>query len=262
MPNSQTSAEPVDPGAGLPHLERRGDVFVLWLVGPEAIGDGSADDDARFHPDWIDAAHAALDEVEAAEGPAALVTANDGKFYSNGLDLEYILPRMDELDSYLERVHTVYRRLLAFEAPTVAAVQGHAFGAGAMLATAQDFRVMRADKGYYCLPEVTMQMPFTPGMSALMTHRLPKQVALEAMTAGRRFGGNEALAAGIVDAVVDGGDGGDGARARTAVLDAAVDKAQGLAALRGRNLAGIKRGIHAELLAVLDQKVTGTTVGD
>lgn len=234
----------------LPTLEQRGDVRILWLAGASAV-----DDDARFHPDWIAAVHEALDGIEASEGPAALVTANTGKFYSNGLDLDFILPRMDRLDAYLDEVHAVYRRLVTFQAPTIAAVQGHAFGAGAMLATAHDFRIMRADRGFYCLPEVTLQMPFTPSMSALMTHRLAPQVALEAMTTGRRYGGADALAAGIVDAAVDASADAD------AVLDAAVAKAQELAPLRGANLAGIKSGIHAGLIEALERKTVGTRIG-
>ncbi|QDQ99032.1 enoyl-CoA hydratase/isomerase family protein [Tomitella fengzijianii] len=234
----------------MPRLQRRGDVFILWLAGTDAV-----DDDARFHPDRMAALHAALDEVEASDGPAALVTANAGKFFSNGLDLDYILPKPDRLDAYLDEVHALFSRLLVFSTPTVAAVQGHAFGAGAMLATAHDFRVMRADRGFYCLPEVTLQMPFTPSMSALMTRRLPPQVALEAMTTGRRYGGRDALAAGIVDAVADGSASAD------AVLDAAVARAQELAPLRGANLAGIKRGIHAELLEALARKTAGTRIG-
>ncbi|NKS27717.1 hypothetical protein GS505_18250, partial [Rhodococcus hoagii] len=44
---------------------------------------------------------------------------------------------------------------------TIAAVQGHAFGAGAMLAVSQDFRVMRSDAATTALPEVNLNMPFT-----------------------------------------------------------------------------------------------------
>ena len=61
----------------MPTLDRHDDVFVLDL----------GDTENRFHPDWLTAVHAALDEVEAAEGPRALVTAATGKFFSNGLDL-------------------------------------------------------------------------------------------------------------------------------------------------------------------------------
>lgn len=227
----------------MPFLNKQDDVFILHLG-----NEGEVDNEARFSPDWLAAAHAALDEVEAGEGPAALVTTATGKFFSNGLDLEYILPRLDQLDVYLDSVHKLYHRLVKLPVPTIAAVQGHAFGAGAMLATAHDFRVMRADRGFYCLPEVTLQMPFTPSMTALVTTRLGNQVALEAMTTGRRYGGADALKAGIVDQIEPGEQ----------LLEAAVARAQSLAALRGANLGGIKSGIHAGLLEALAAKTTGT----
>ncbi|MBV6758241.1 enoyl-CoA hydratase/isomerase family protein [Rhodococcus opacus] len=220
----------------MPYLDRDGDVFILYL-GTE----GETDNENRFHPDWIAATHAALDEVESYEGPAALVTTATGKFFTNGLDTTWIFANTDKLPEYLDRVHTIYSRLLAFPMATVAAVQGHAFGAGAMLATSHDFRVMRADRGFYCLPEVSLNMPFTVGMSALLNTRLPKQAAVEAMTTGRRFGGSDALAAGIVDQIEEG----------DAVLSAAVTRAAALTATRGANLAGIKRGIHHDALAAL-----------
>src|ERR1051325_8852588 len=69
----------------MPYLERDGDVFVLYLG-----NEGQTDNENRFHPDWIDAVHGLLDEVEASEGPAALVTVATGKFYSNGLDTDWL----------------------------------------------------------------------------------------------------------------------------------------------------------------------------
>jgi enoyl-CoA hydratase/carnithine racemase len=97
----------------------------------------------------------------------------------------------------LDGVHTLLARLLGLDVPTVAAIQGHAFAGGAMLALAHDIRVMRADRGWFCLPEVDINIPFTPGMSALITARLSKATAHEAMTTGRRYTGDEAVVAGI-----------------------------------------------------------------
>jgi enoyl-CoA hydratase/carnithine racemase len=71
-----------------------------------------------------------------------------------------------------------------------------------MLALAHDVRVMRADRGYFCLPEVDIGIPFSPGMSALVQGRLSHATAHEAMTTGRRYGGTEALEAGIVSAAL------------------------------------------------------------
>jgi Enoyl-CoA hydratase/isomerase len=93
-------------------------------------------------------------------------------------------------------------RVLALPMPTVAAVTGHAFGAGAMLATAHDWRVRRADRGYYCFPEVDIRIPFIPGMAALVQAKPTPAAAVTAMTTGRRYGGPEALGAGLVDLAV------------------------------------------------------------
>lgn len=222
----------------MPFLERSGDVHILYL-GDEA---GPENNENRFHPEWIDRVHVLLDEVEATEGPAALVTTASGKFFTNGLDTDWLFANLDKITWYLDRVHTLYTRLLTFPMATVAAVQGHAFGAGAMLATAHDFRTVRVDRGFYCLPEVNLNMPFTVGMSALVTSRLPRQTAIEAMTTGRRFGGADAVTAGIADVAV----------AEDEVLSSAVERAAALTNTRGKNLAGIKAGIHADVLAALN----------
>jgi len=220
----------------MPHLERDGDVFVLYLG-----NEGQTDTENRFHPDWIDAFHGLLDEVEASEGPAALVTVSTGKFYSNGLDTDWLFGNFDKNCWYLDRVHSMFSRLLTFPMATVAAVNGHAFGAGAMLATSHDFRVMRADRGYWCLPEVHLGMPFTIAMNALVTARLTNQVAVEAMTTGRRYAAVDALAAGIVDATSEA----------DTLLAAAVQRAAALAANRKPNLPVIKRALHGRALAGL-----------
>ena len=176
----------------MPRLDRHDDVFVLDL------GDG----ENRFHPDWIAAVSGALDEVEKADGPRALVTAASGKFFSNGLDLEWLGANADRHHEYVASVHELFARMLSLPLITVAALQGHAFAAGAMLSLAHDFRVMRADRGFWCLPEAEINIPFTPGMSALIQARLAPQVAHEAMTTARRYGGTEAAAAAIVDLAV------------------------------------------------------------
>ncbi|GAA1577200.1 enoyl-CoA hydratase/isomerase family protein [Actinomadura kijaniata] len=169
-------------------LQRDGDVFVLRYDSGEN----------RFHPDFLAAVHKVLDEVAATEGPRALVTVGTGKFYSNGLDLEWLGENRDRFERYLKDVNALYARLLELPLPTVAAVNGHAFAGGAMLTLAHDVAVMRTDRGFFCLPEVDLGMSFTPGMSALIQSRLTPAVAHEAMVTGRRYTAEQAQAAGIV----------------------------------------------------------------
>ena len=170
------------------------------------------DNENRFSPEFLDEIGARLDEV-VGTGAQGLVTTGGGKFYSNGLDLDWLMAHGDQTQWYVGRVQAMLARVLTLPVPTAAAVVGHAFGAGAMLALAHDFRVMRADRGYFCFPEVDIRIPFTPGMAALIQAKLTPQAAVASMTTGRRFGGDDAASLGIVDSVADEG----------AVTAAAVD---------------------------------------
>ncbi|BBZ70178.1 enoyl-CoA hydratase-related protein [Mycobacterium paraseoulense] len=157
------------------------------------------EDENRFSPQFLDAINGRLDEIEKA-GAQGLVTTAAGKFYTNGLDLDWLGAHADQTQSYVARVQALLARVLTFPVPTAAAVTGHAFGAGAMLAMAHDVRVMRADRGFFCFPEVDIRIPFTDGMAALIQAKLTPRAAVASMTTGRRFGGQEAADFGIVDA--------------------------------------------------------------
>lgn len=212
-------------------LQRDGDVFILTLDRGEN----------RLSPDLLDAANELLGTVEEAEGPRALVTVGAGKFFSNGLDLDHVGANPDDLLPYLARVHALFARILSLPCATVAAMNGHTFAAGAMLAICHDQRVMRSDRGYWCLPEVDLGMPFTPGMNALIPAMVPARTAHEAMVTGRRYSAADSLAAGIVDEVADEAD----------VLGRAVERAGALASKASPNLAGIRTHLHQDVLALL-----------
>ncbi|GAA2382611.1 enoyl-CoA hydratase-related protein [Streptomyces glaucosporus] len=218
----------------MPTLERQDDVFVLDL----------GDSENRFHPDWIAAVNAHLDEVERAEGARALVTTATGKFYSNGLDLDWLFAHADRAHDYAASVHELLARTLTLPVVTVAALQGHTFAAGAMFSLAHDFRVMREDRGYWCLPEADIHIPFTPGMSALIQARLAPQTAHEAMVTARRYGGRDALAAGIVDRAV----------AEDAVRATALEIAGSLTSKASATLGTIKTRMYGPAVEALRDK--------
>jgi enoyl-CoA hydratase/carnithine racemase len=213
-------------------LTRDGDVFVVRMD----------DGENRFSPATLDALDAALDAVAAAEGPKAFVLTGTGKFFSNGLDLDWLTANGGQAGAYLGRVHGLFARVLRLDCPTVAACNGHTFAAGAMLALAFDRRVMRSDRGYWCFPEVDLGLPFTPGMNAIIRARLPITTAHEAMVTGRRYGGEEARAVGIVQAAVP----------EDRVLPDALDHARALAPKAGPTMATIRSDLYAEVLHALD----------
>ncbi len=124
-------------------LKKQGDVFILSMQSGEN----------RFNRTFIDALNEALDTVENSSGPAALVTiGGEDKFYSNGLDLAWLSgDGQGEAPEFIKTVLKLLGRIMAFPVPTAAAINGHAFAAGAMLALAHDFRVMRSDRGFLLL---------------------------------------------------------------------------------------------------------------
>jgi enoyl-CoA hydratase/carnithine racemase len=218
-------------GVAMPTLDRHDDVFVLDL----------GDTENRFHPDWLTSVNALLDEVEKADSPKALVTTASGKIWSNGLDLEWLMANPAHFPAYTTSVHGLFARFLTLPLITVAALQGHTFAAGAMLSLCHDFRLMRADRGFWCLPEADINIPFTAGMNALIQSRLTPQTAHIAMVTARRFGGDEAYAAQIVDEALP----------ETEIRDRAIALAAANAAKAGSTVQTIKTRAYASVLAAL-----------
>lgn len=203
------------------------------------IGLDESNPENRFSPTWMDAVDQALDQVVAA--PAPMVMTGTGKFFSNGLDLDWLGQNPDRFGDYITQVQALLSRVLTLPVPTVAAINGHAFAGGAMLAMAFDWRVMREDRGFFCLPEVDIQLPFTPGMSALLQAKLTPRAAIDTMTTGARLGGPEALAAGIVDGVAS----------EAGVLDAAIAKVAHLTGKHAETLGAIKATMYTDAVTAL-----------
>jgi enoyl-CoA hydratase/carnithine racemase len=202
--------------------------------------------DNRFNPRFISAFHAALDAVENDVEARALVTVGLGRFYSNGLDVEWMGAHADEAARFLASFQALLARVLAFPLPTVAALNGHAYAGGLFLALAHDMRVMRGDRGFACLPEVDLGMVLGEGLSQIAAAKLPQPVVLrDAALFGAKFSAAEALRAGMVDQVCE----------EARVLPEALARASALAA-RGfaRPVLGrLKRDLYASTLRALTE---------
>lgn len=198
------------------------------------------DDANRFNRASVDRWHSVLDELDAIDGPLAVVVAGLGKSFSQGLDLDAFAADPDSAGEVVADVHRLFGRLLLFPAYCVAAIGGHAFAAGAMLTCAVDARVMRADRGWWCLPEVDLGLPLTPPMMATVTARMPRDGIIDAVMTGHRYTGMDALARGLVDEAV----------AEDLVLERAVARAEVMAAKDRRVIARHKRMLFGEAAAL------------
>jgi len=140
-------------------------------------------------------------------GGAVIIVGNrsQDKFFSNGLDFAKISgnPKF-----FTNVFNTLLTRLITFPIPTIAALNGHCFAGGFVLAMACDYRVMTDGSkrnAWMCMNEVHFGAMWPLSMSAIMRAkfgdgRLHRKIALE----GHRFTPKEALDAGLVDHIVDG----------------------------------------------------------
>ena len=205
-------------------LTREGSVAVLtWNQGENRI---NLDSLARLNE--------FLDEIEATDGPLSIVLTGSGKFFCNGLDLERFGNQRDEFVETLHQLEQTIGRLLVFPAYTVAALNGHAFASGALISCAFDYRIMREDRGYWCMNEAEIGLALDERLWSILANRLPRATAIVAATTARRFSGPDALRFGIVDAVAGESD----------VLAQALVVAEGMAHLDRPTLGVHKRLIH------------------
>lgn len=213
-----------------------------WTGPDDCIAVITMDDgENRFDLPVVERWHELLDEVQSKEGPLALVTTGTGKFYSNGLDLDWLSANPDRSREFLRGLFRVWGRILGLDCLTVAAVNGHAFGAGALLTSAHDRIVMRADRGYWCMPELDLGLPVADPMLHLLLARLPRTAVIRAVNTGHRFTGPEALAAGVADEIRPEGE----------VLSAAVEWLTPLASKSREVLSTHKHLLHAATIEML-----------
>ena len=202
----------------------------------------------RFHPDLIKEMMETLDRVEGDDSVGALVvTGCNPKFFSNGLDIEWIMGHMGDpgaILGYLEQVNGMFKRWTLYPKPTVAALNGHTFAAGFFLAAHMDFRFMREDRGWVCLPEVDINSPLLPGMIAICEAVMPGHAFRRLYYPGKRFTGPEAVDLGFVEAVYPEAD----------LVPRCVAFAADLAKKKTRTYAEMKRRIRADVARVIEEE--------
>ncbi|MBW2061837.1 MAG: enoyl-CoA hydratase/isomerase family protein [Deltaproteobacteria bacterium] len=151
----------------------------------------------RFNFSFFEAFLKMLDEIEReTEASALVVTSAHEKIFSNGIDLDWLIPAVQKGGAAINKkfqsqMYALFRRILTYPMITVAAINGHAFAGGAIMACAFDFRFMRSDRGWFCFPEVDIKIPFTQTLNALVKKAIPMYKLIEMQYTGKRLTARE-----------------------------------------------------------------------
>lgn len=168
------------------------------------------DGENRFNPAFLNAFMGVLNDIETNSDATTLVVhSHHEKIFSNGIDLEWLLGVLQNNDlatskQFFYDLMQVFKRLVTYPLVTIAAISGHAFAGGAIFSSAFDFRFMRTDRGFFCLPEVDLSIPFLPGMNAVLRSAIPEQVLREMQLTGARLTAEMCKAAQIVKGAFPG----------------------------------------------------------
>ncbi len=151
----------------------------------------------RQNLEFAQTMNSVFDEVLADETIFSLVlTSSDEKNFSQGVDVDWMIGRMAEKDSesikaFMYGMNMVFKRMLTMPIPVISAINGHAFGNGAIISCASDFRFMKRDRGFFCFPEVDISIPFLPGMIAFIRKAIPEYKFNEFILTGKRITADE-----------------------------------------------------------------------
>lgn len=187
-------------------VEKRGQVYLLTLTGAT---------EHRLNPALFASIRSALarikSESESNSNPqsrSALVIAAQGKFFSNGFDLDWARLSFSDRGPLLSSLlkHTI-SDLLSLPMPTVAAVTGHASAAGMILALSLDYVVMRSDRGFLYLSETDIGLVLPDYFVAVLKSKLSSSKGVrDAVLASRKIKAAEAVEMGMVDRAVPGAE--------------------------------------------------------
>ncbi len=158
----------------------------------------------RFNFPFFEAFLQVLDEIEhKTEANVLVVKSSHEKIWSNGIDLDWLIPAAEKegpelRNRFMTEMFGFMKRVLTYPMLTIAAITGHAFAGGGFLSFAHDFRFMRSDRGWLCMPEVDIGMTLGPVFSALSRRAVPMYMFEEMQYTGIRLTAQECVEHHIV----------------------------------------------------------------
>ncbi|MFC1896283.1 enoyl-CoA hydratase/isomerase family protein [Thermodesulfobacteriota bacterium] len=150
---------------------------------------------------WLDV-QAAFDDARNDTGINALIITGEGRAFSTGADLKESRNRSPEdYRDYLEELQEASRKIIGFEKPTIAAINGYALGSGYELALACDIRIA-AEDAQIGSPEARVTSSVTGGAMRLIQDLIGPGKARELLFTARNIDGREAERIGLVNLAV------------------------------------------------------------
>ncbi len=203
----------------------------------------------KMNKTFADDLNQCLDAViEDTDIQAMVLTSTDEKNFSQGIDVEWIGGKLhaqenEAVISFMHGMNDIFKRLLLFPVPVIAAINGHAYGNGAIISCACDFRFMRKDRGFFCFPEVDVSIPFLPGMIGFVRKAVPEPLFNQMLLSGQRMAAADLETANVIVKACE----------KETLLSDAIAYASSFAKKRGI-FQELKKRMHKECVRIIDEE--------
>jgi len=204
--------------------------------------------DNKLNIDLVKSLLEMLDKIEKeTEALTLVIKSGHTHIWTNGFDIDWILASLGkgnkkEVKEFLVMDLALRRRLLTYPLITIAALNGHCFGGGAVFSCCFDFRFMRLDRGFFCIPVIDRGYPILPGTGALLTSVLPAYIINELILTGRRLTGAECAAGHVAVAAYNNDE----------LMDKVMAYARGLN--KGRGIVGeMKKVLNGPIVKLMEE---------
>jgi enoyl-CoA hydratase len=197
---------------------------------------------------WIEI-QAALEDAKRDVDVRVLIITGEGRAFSTGADLKESRTRsLEAYREYLVELQEASRKIIRFEKPTIAAINGYALGSGYELALACDIRIA-AEDAQIGSPEAQVSSSVTGGAMRLVQDLIGPGKARELLFTGDYIDGKEGERIGLVNKAVPA----------NRLMDTAREMAEKMAANSAFSIQMIKKGLlmanEVSLEALMDFEI-------
>jgi len=182
---------------------------------------------------WLDF-QVALEDVKNDPGVKVLIITGEGRAFSTGADLKDSKDRsLEDYRDYLVELQEASRKIIRFEKPTIAAINGYALGSGYELGLACDVRIA-AEDAKIGSPEARVTSSVTGGAMRLVQDLIGPGKAKELLFTAEYIDGKEAERIGLVNKAVP----------LARLMDETMEMAKKMTANSSFSIKMIKRGLN------------------
>ena len=174
-------------------LEKTDAVTTLTLNRPDKLN--------ALSPELLQTLVECLETLNGDEAVRCIVLTGGPKVFAAGADIQS-MAKASPVDIYLRNTRQLWQRLWALDKPLIAAVSGVAFGGGCELAMSCDL-IVAGETSRFGQPEIKLGIMPGAGGTQRLARALGPYRAMELILTGEPISASEALAAGLVNRVVE-----------------------------------------------------------